>query len=217
MERQNVTLSLPKALLKKAKTLAVMKDRSLSDLLRETLEDRVKEETGYQRAKDRQTALMEKGFNLGTKGRLPFQGKTSMKDGKVFVDTNVIVYAYDVSAGEKHNKAMETMKDIWSTGYGIISNQVLQEFFVNVTRKIAKPLNIPTAKEIVKDLLKWKTVSINGEVILEAIDIHNEHKYSFRDSAIIAAAIEGGAGVLLSEDLTDKRKIKGIVIKNPFI
>jgi hypothetical protein len=70
MEKQNVTLSLPKALLKKAKTLAVMKDRSLSDLLRETLEDKVKEETGYQRAKDRQTSLMEKGFDLGTKGKI---------------------------------------------------------------------------------------------------------------------------------------------------
>ena len=140
-----------------------------------------------------------------------------MKDGKVFVDTNIIVYAYDISAGEKHRKAVEIMKDIWSTGYGIISSQVLQEFFVNVTRKIAKPLNVLTAKEIVKDLLKWKTVSINGEIILEAIDIHNEYKYSFWDSAIIAAAIEGGAGVLLSEDLTDKQQIKGLVIKNPFI
>ena len=140
-----------------------------------------------------------------------------MKDGKVFVDTNIIVYAYDISAGEKHRKAVEIMKDIWSTGYGIISSQVLQEFFVNVTRKIAKPLNVLTAKEIVKDLLKWKTVSINGEIILEAIDIHNEYKYSFWDSAIIAAAIEGGAGVLLSEDLRDKHKIKGLVIKNPFI
>ena len=69
MERRNVTLSIPKALLKKAKTLAVMKDRSLSDLLRETLEKKVEEETGYQRAKERQLALMEKGFNLGTKGR----------------------------------------------------------------------------------------------------------------------------------------------------
>jgi predicted nucleic acid-binding protein len=140
-----------------------------------------------------------------------------MKDGKVFVDTNIIVYAYDISAGEKHRKAVDIMKDIWSTGYGIISSQVLQEFFVNVTRKIAKPLNVLTAKEIVKDLLKWKTVSINGEIILEAIDIHNEHKYSFWDSAIIAAAIEGGAGVLLSEDLSDKQLIKGLVIKNPFI
>ena len=140
-----------------------------------------------------------------------------MKDGKVFVDTNIIVYAYDISAGEKHRKAVEIMKDIWRTGFGIISSQVLQEFFVNVTRKIAKPLNVLTAKEIVKDLLKWKTVSINGEIILEAIDIHNEHKYSFWDSAIIAAAIEGGAGVLLSEDLTNKQQIKGLVIKNPFI
>jgi predicted transcriptional regulator len=70
MERRNVTLSLPESLLKKAKTLAVMKDRSLSDLLRETLEEKVKEETGYQRAKERQTALMEKGLDLGTNGRL---------------------------------------------------------------------------------------------------------------------------------------------------
>ncbi len=70
MERQNVTLSLPKALLKKAKTLAVMKDRSLSDLLRETLEEKVKEETGYQRAKKAQITFMEKGFDLGTGGRI---------------------------------------------------------------------------------------------------------------------------------------------------
>lgn len=70
MEKRNVTLSLPKTLFKKAKILAVMKDRSLNDLLRETLEERVKEETGYQRAKERQIALMEKGFNLGTKGRI---------------------------------------------------------------------------------------------------------------------------------------------------
>ncbi|MEW6001958.1 MAG: CopG family transcriptional regulator [Nitrospirota bacterium] len=70
MERQNVTLSLPKALLRKAKTLAVKKDKSLSDLLRETLEEKVKEETGYQRARNRQIALMEKGFDMGTKGKI---------------------------------------------------------------------------------------------------------------------------------------------------
>jgi hypothetical protein len=70
MERQNVTLFLPKDLLKKAKTLAVMKDKSLSDLLRETLEEKVKQETGYQKAKERQVALMKKGFNLGTKGKI---------------------------------------------------------------------------------------------------------------------------------------------------
>lgn len=70
MERQNVTLSLPKALLKKAKTLAISKDRSLSELLRGALEEKVKEESGYQRARDRQIALMERGFDLGTKGKI---------------------------------------------------------------------------------------------------------------------------------------------------
>jgi hypothetical protein len=70
MDRQNVTLSLPKALLKRAKTLAIMKDKSLSDLLRETLEERVREETGYERAKNRQITFMEKGFDLGTEGKI---------------------------------------------------------------------------------------------------------------------------------------------------
>lgn len=139
-----------------------------------------------------------------------------MNGGKVFVDTNVIVYAYDRSAGEKHHKAMEAMKDLWSAGHGMTSTQVLQEFFVSVTRKITKPLDISSAKAIVKDLLKWKTVTIDGEIILEAIDIHVEHGYSFWDSVIIASALSGGAGTLLSEDLSDKHRIKGIVIKNPF-
>jgi predicted transcriptional regulator len=70
MERQNVTLSIPRALLKKAKSLAVKKDRSLSDLLRGALEEKVREESGYQRARDRQVALMKKGLELGTKGKI---------------------------------------------------------------------------------------------------------------------------------------------------
>lgn len=73
-----------------------------------------------------------------------------MKDGKIFVDTNIIVYAYDTSAGEKYNKAVEIMKELWNAGHGIISTQVLQEFFVNVTRKIKQPLDVITAKAIVK-------------------------------------------------------------------
>lgn len=70
MERQNVTLSLPKSLLKKAKTLASKEDRSLSELLRETLEERVMQESGYQRARERQIALMKKGVDLGSKGKV---------------------------------------------------------------------------------------------------------------------------------------------------
>ena len=70
MERQNVTLSLPKSLLKKAKTLASKEDRSLSELLRETLEEKVKQKSGYQRARERQIALMKKGVDLGSKGKI---------------------------------------------------------------------------------------------------------------------------------------------------
>ncbi len=140
-----------------------------------------------------------------------------MKDGKVFIDTNILVYAYDISAGEKHSKATEVMKDIWSKGHGVISTQVLQEFFVCVTGKIARPLDAETAKAIIRDLLKWKTVNVDGELILEAVDIHSRYKYSFWDSMIIAAAAEGGAAELLSEDLADKQKIKGIAIINPFM
>ena len=115
-----------------------------------------------------------------------------MQDAKVFVDTNVLVYAYDVSAGGKHDAAVKIMQDLWNTGRGVISMQVLQEFFVNVTGKIAKPLDVTTAREVVRDFLKWNPVLINGELIVDSIDIHAAHKYSFWDSLIIAAAVEAG-------------------------
>jgi predicted nucleic acid-binding protein len=70
---------------------------------------------------------------------------------------------------------------------------------------------------MVKDFLNWKTVVVDGEIILDAIDIHKEHKYPFRDSVIIAAAVQGGAGTILSEELSDKHKIKDAAIRNPFI
>lgn len=72
MERQNVTLSLPKSLLKKAKVMAAKREKSLSQLMREAIEDRVKEDTGYKKAKERQLRLLKMGLNLGTKGNLTF-------------------------------------------------------------------------------------------------------------------------------------------------
>jgi len=70
MERQNVTLSLPKSLLKKAKIIAVKKEKSLSQLLVEALEEKVKEDIGYKKAKERQIKLLKAGFDLGTKGHI---------------------------------------------------------------------------------------------------------------------------------------------------
>ena len=136
---------------------------------------------------------------------------------KVFLDTNIIIYAYDNSAGDKQIRASEIIDELWSSGLGIVSTQVLQEFFVNVTKKIPKPLDVKSAKEIISDYLKWDVIVNNGEDILEAIEIQSQYKYSFWDSLIICAAKKGGAMLLLTEDLSDGQIINDLTIKNPFL
>lgn len=140
-----------------------------------------------------------------------------MKGGKIFVDTNIIVYAYDVLAVEKHEIATRIMEDLWRSGFGILSTQVLQEFFVVITEKITAPLDVRTAKEIVSDLLKWDIVINDGESILDAIEVQQHYQYSFWDSLIIQAAIKGNAYLLLSEDFKDGHEVEGLKIENPFI
>ena len=95
-----------------------------------------------------------------------------------------------MSSGEKRSKALEIMKALCNNWNGITSTQVLQELFVTVTKKLARPLDVITAKEIVRDLLTWKTIVVDGEMILDAIDIHTQYQYSFWESVIIASAIE---------------------------
>ncbi len=139
-----------------------------------------------------------------------------MSEDRVFVDTNVLVYAYDIDAGHKHQIAADIMKDTWLSGSGILSTQTLQEFFVTVTGKISSPLDVAVAEDILKKLSTWDVVTNNMKTIFAAIELHRQHKFSFWDSLIVASAIEGGAGMLFSEDFSDRHKIKGIVIKNPF-
>ena len=139
-----------------------------------------------------------------------------MKESRVFIDTNIIVYAYDASAGEKHMAAAGIMRQLWDSELGMLSTQVLQEFYVTVTAKIPKPLDHKTAREIVSDLLKWDTLINDGEAILDAVAIQVESGYSFWDSMIIASAVRGGAGILYTEDLSHGQVIKGVEIRNPF-
>jgi len=98
---------------------------------------------------------------------------------KVFLDTNIIMYAYDVSAGEKHEIAKKILVQLWDSGLGVISTQVLEELFVIVTQKIPKPLEKRLAKDILSDLLKWDVVINSGESILEAVEIILRYGYSF--------------------------------------
>lgn len=139
-----------------------------------------------------------------------------MNGDKVFVDTNVLVYAYDKDAGEKHRIAVDIMKDLWRSGLGTISTQVLQEFFVTLTKKISAPLDISVVRETIRRLSKWDVLLIDVETIIRATELQERYKYSFWDSLIIASAIAGGAKTIISEDLADSQIIQGITIKNPF-
>ena len=135
---------------------------------------------------------------------------------KVFIDTNILIYAYDLSAGDKHAIAKEVVLDIWNERRGVLSTQVLQEFTVAVTSKIARPIDFETVKIIINDFLLWDVVVNNGHSILEAVDIQSKNRLSFWDALVVQAAIKGGTGILLTEDLSDGRVIEGVRIKNPF-
>ena len=140
-----------------------------------------------------------------------------MPEDRVFLDTNILIYAHDISAGKKYEQAQKIIMDLWQSGLGLLSVQVLQEFFVSVTSKIPNPLDTESAKDIVKDLLRWDMVINDKESILSAIDLHRHYKYSFWDSMIIQAAIKGNAAMLLSEDFSHGQTINGLQIKNPFV
>ena len=138
-----------------------------------------------------------------------------MKD-KVFLDTNIIVYAHDRSSGEKHVVAREIMDYLWETRKGLISVQVLQELFVCVTKKIAKPLPIKNAKLLLEYLSNWDVIVNDKFITLKAIDFQEKHQFSFWDSLIIQAALQGQASLLLSEDLPDGQVVEDLKILNPF-
>ncbi len=138
-----------------------------------------------------------------------------MKD-KIFLDTNIIVYAHDRSSGDKHADAREIMDYLWENRKGVISVQVLQEFFVCVTKKIFKPLPIKNARDILDYLSTWDVVANDKHITLKAIDIQERYQFSFWDSLIIQAAIQGQARIVLSEDLPGGQVVKDLKILNPF-
>jgi predicted nucleic acid-binding protein len=135
---------------------------------------------------------------------------------KTFVDTNILVYAHDVDQGQKHQTARDILIELMQDRSGALSPQVLQEFYVNVTRKIAKPLSKRAAREIVEDWSVWCIETTAAEVAA-AFRIEDEAKIGFWDALILASAAKAGAEVLLSEDLSSGQKVAGIRIQNPFV
>ena len=139
-----------------------------------------------------------------------------MTEGKMFLDSNVLVYAHDTSAGSKHDMARQMVGELWRRGTGVLSTQVLQEFFVTVTRKLPRSLDLSTAQQVLTDLLNWEVIVNDGGSIVGAVELAKRYKYSFWDCLILHAALRSGAAVLMSEDLSAGHRIQGMAIENPF-
>ena len=135
---------------------------------------------------------------------------------KTFFDTNVLVYAFDVGAPAKRKKAAQLLSERAAAGEVLISTQVLQEFYVAVTRKLARPLAEESALAATRELTAFPTVNVDANLVLAAIRVSREHRISFWDALIIEAARSGGASVLYSEDLNDGQIFDGATVKNPF-
>ncbi len=136
---------------------------------------------------------------------------------KTFVDTNILVYAHDRQAGRKHATASEHIRALWEERRGVLSTQVLQEFFVNLTRKTSAPPPAGAAKRIIQNYLAWPVVVNDGRAILEAIDLQGRFRLSFWDALIVQAALSAGCATLLSEDLNPGQQYESLRVVNPFL
>jgi predicted nucleic acid-binding protein len=136
---------------------------------------------------------------------------------KVFVDSNILVYAHDADAGSKQRIAAAQIKALWKNRFGRVSTQVLQEFYVTVTQKLGKPLSKSDAREIVRDYAQWVTIPTSPQTVIRASEIGEVWRLSFWDSLILAAAEEQECSTVLTEDLNSGKTLAGIRVVNPFL
>lgn len=134
-----------------------------------------------------------------------------------FVDTNVLACAHDAAEPTRQQIAAALLEDLWRTRAGILSTQVLSEFYVVATRKFDPPLPRREAREVVDAYAAWPVVRVDAPLILAASVLEERHGLSFWDALIVEAARRGGARRLVSEDLQAGRRIAGLVIENPFV
>jgi len=139
-----------------------------------------------------------------------------MNDELYFVDTNVVVYAHDNADTRKKEIARQLITDGIRTERIVISSQVLSEFFVTITKKIAKPLSVDKAQKEIELLSNLDVVEIDSYSVMRAIEVMKRYKISYWDSLIVSAAEYSQCKILYSEDMNHAQKIAGIKIINPF-
>ena len=132
-----------------------------------------------------------------------------------FVDSSVLIDAHDLDAGAKRERAVAKLRELWDSGTGRLSVQVLQEFYVNATQELATPIAGSTAREVIKTYGVWIRRATTVETVTRAAELSELARMSFWDALIVAAAEEVDAAELLSEDLNDGQAIAGIKVMNP--
>lgn len=135
-------------------------------------------------------------------------------NARSFFDTNILVYADDKRAGAKQSRVIDLVAEHRRDGTGVISLQVLQEYFVTVTRKLN--VDSPLARRKVEILSEFDVVVPEVTDILAAIDLHRLHGFSFWDALVVRSAQQAGCRVLFSEDFQAGREIDGVQIVDPF-
>jgi predicted nucleic acid-binding protein len=134
---------------------------------------------------------------------------------KYFVDTNILLYAHDRSAGLRHERGRQLVEQLWASGQGVLSTQVLQELCINLRRKIARPLPVEEIRRIIQDYLSWEIVINDSASVLQALEIELRYQTSFWDALILQAAESSGAAILYSEDLATGQKYGAVQVVNP--
>lgn len=135
---------------------------------------------------------------------------------KIFLDTNVLIYAHDESAPDKKARAEEVILEGLRTEKVAISAQVLSEFYVTMTRKAKKPMSLAKARQEVALLSNMETADVDVPMIQRAIDIQERWRINFWDSLILAAAEQTRCAVVFSEDLSDGQTYGSVTVRNPF-
>lgn len=134
----------------------------------------------------------------------------------VFVDTNVLLYSEDGAHADKHLRARDWLRALWVKRCGRLSNQVLNEFYVNATRKLKPPMPAGDARAEVRRYQRWQPWQNDHTTVESAWALESRYQLNYWDALMTAAALQQGCNLLLTEDLQHDQQIDGVRIVNPF-
>jgi predicted nucleic acid-binding protein len=138
--------------------------------------------------------------------------------GRFFLDTNIFAYTFDAKVPAKAKKAAQLVRHAANSGQGIVSYQVVQEFFNVALRRFSEPMNVAEAEQYLITVFRpLLAVHSSPALYVEALRITGKHRIRWYDSLIVAAALEGQCDILYTEDLQDGWKIEGLRVENPFV